>query len=97
MVYAFTSMGPIQAEIEECLKVGLAPRHLEVINESHLHEGHAHMGPETHFRIVAISEKFEGLKSLARHRLVHGLLAELLKEQIHALTLQLFSPRERAE
>jgi BolA protein len=88
-------MGPIQEQIEQKLQAELETSHLEVINESHLHEGHDHMGPETHFRVIAVAKRFEGLKSVQRHRVVHEILRELLKVQIHALTLQLFSPEEK--
>jgi stress-induced morphogen len=87
-------MGPVQLEITEQLNLALKPTHLRVVNESHLHEGHAHMGPETHFRVTMASHLFMNKKAIERHRLVHGVLAELLKAKIHALTLELYTPDE---
>ncbi|HEX4925302.1 MAG TPA: BolA family protein [Bdellovibrionales bacterium] len=87
-------MGPIQKEIQARLEAALTPERLVIENESHLHEGHAHMGPETHFRVFAVSKVFEGLKPVQRHRLVHGALDNMLQGKIHALTLSLFAPDE---
>ncbi|CAE8631355.1 unnamed protein product [Polarella glacialis] len=61
--------GPVQDHIEErLLKSVLAPLHLEVANESH---GRA--SDESHFHVFVVSEAFEGLRPIARHRLVSQL------------------------
>ncbi len=52
-------MGEVQATIEAALRAKLAPTHLEVINESHMHS--VPKGSETHFKVVVISPGFEGL------------------------------------
>ena len=81
--------------IEERLRAGLAATHVEVIDESHLHAGHA--GSRSgggHYRVVVVSAAFEGKAPLARHRLVNGLLAEELKHAIHALALTTMTPAE---
>lgn len=71
-----------------------APASLEVIDESHLHEGHAGARPggETHFRIKIVSGVFEGKSRVDRHRLIHTLLAEELKSQVHALAIHADAP-----
>jgi BolA family transcriptional regulator, general stress-responsive regulator len=89
-------MGPVEKQIQILLQSALDPIQMEIINESYLHEGHEHMGPETHFRVVAVSKVFEGLKSVQRYRIVHQALGDLLKDKIHALTLQLYAPGEQA-
>lgn len=66
----------------------LAPQHLEVIDESHLHLGHA--GAKTgkgHFAVIIEAEAFNGLSRLAQHRLVFDTLGDLMETDIHALRL----------
>lgn len=75
----------------------LDPLELEIVDESHLHAGHA--GAATgrgHFRVRLVSNRFAGLKPLARHRAVYDALGTLLETDIHALTLETLSPAEAA-
>ncbi len=66
----------------------LAPTHLEVIDESHLHAGHAgSRNGASHFRVVIRSEQFVGLSTLARHRLVYDRVHDLMPYPIHALAI----------
>lgn len=73
------------------LKVAFAPQHLEVIDESHLHEGHmgARDGGETHFRVKMTASAFDGLSRLDRQRAVMDVLADELAGPVHALALKL--------
>lgn len=68
----------------------LSPTRLEVIDESHQHAGHAGApaGGESHFRIRMASPEFAGLTHIARHRLVHRTLGDIVP-RIHALALEL--------
>lgn len=68
----------------------LEPQTLEVTDESELHRGHGgwREGGETHFRIRMISLRFQGLSRVARHRLVHETLGDIMP-RIHALALNL--------
>ncbi|MBU0783190.1 MAG: BolA family transcriptional regulator [Gammaproteobacteria bacterium] len=61
---------------------------VEVIDESHLHAGHegAKSGGR-HYRVKLKSARFNGLRTLARHRLVYDALAEWMKQEIHALAI----------
>jgi BolA protein len=81
----------VQQIIEGKLQTALAPLHLEVENESHRHGGQA---TESHFRIVAVSEVFDGQMALKRHRQLYGLLEEELAAGVHALALHLYTPQE---
>lgn len=81
----------LQQQLALRLHEALAPEHLEVINESHLHSGPE---GESHFKVIAVSEQFQGMSRVARHRHVHQLLAEWIGYPIHALSLQLFTPSE---
>ena len=83
----------IADEMREKL-TGLAPSELEIIDESESHRGHGgwREGGETHFRIRMSSPRFEGLNRVARHRLVHQTLGDIVP-RIHALALELSESR----
>lgn len=82
--------------IHRKLSAALDPDALEVVDESHLHAGHAGAGIETHFRIRMTARAFAGKSRLARQREVHGVLADELAGPVHALTLILQTPEETA-
>ncbi len=78
------------------LEAALAPTSLEVIDESHLHAGHAGAREEgeSHFRVEVVSAAFEGLNRIARQRLIYKALAEEMASDIHALAIDAKSPGE---
>lgn len=80
--------------IERKLTEALSPVRLDVIDESHLHAGHAGARPEgeSHFRVEITSTAFEGKSRVERQRLVYGALAEEMAGPIHALALKTLSP-----
>ena len=84
----------VQATIEAKLKEAFKPGHLEVINESHNHN--VPPGSESHFRVVMVSDVFNGKPPIARHRLVNKVLADELAVKIHALALRLHTPAQWA-
>ena len=68
----------------------LSPTHLEILDESHLHIGHAGaQGGASHFRLIIGSDQFEGLSTLAKHRLINQQLSDLIPHPIHALAIEL--------
>lgn len=69
---------------------GLAPTRLQILDESDQHQGHGgwREGGQTHFRIRMASPAFAGLGHVARHRLVHRTLGDIVP-RIHALALEL--------
>jgi BolA family transcriptional regulator, general stress-responsive regulator len=82
--------------ITKKLTEGLEPTALEVIDESHQHQGHAghREGGETHFRVVVVSPSFAGKSRVERHRMVNALLAAELTERVHALAIAARAPGE---
>lgn len=68
------------------------PTHLEVINESSNHN--VPVGSETHFKVVMISDQFEGLRLIQRHRMINEILHEELAGPIHALSLHLYTDED---
>lgn len=88
---------PVSAQqIESALRQSLAPLALEVVDDSHLHAGHAGAREGRHFTVRITSERFTGLRPVARHRLVYDALALLLPAGIHALAIHARSPGEEA-
>eukprot|EP00903_Cladosiphon_okamuranus_P011750 g11045.t1 len=83
--------GEMQETIEGRITEALSPLHLEVINESHMHSGPA---KESHFKVIVVSEEFEGKPLLARHRMVNALFAEEMKGKMHALSIQGKTPAQ---
>lgn len=82
----------IASTIEEKLRAGLAPSHLEVINESGNHN--VPPGSESHFKVVVVSPAFEGRHTLHRHRMVYGVLADELAGPVHALALHTYTDEQ---
>ncbi|MFP1722165.1 transcriptional regulator BolA [Lonsdalea quercina] len=82
----------IRETIEAKLHAGLAPQHLEVINESHRHRVPA--GAESHFKVVLVSDRFDGKRLIQRHRAVYELLTEEMAGAVHALALYIYTPQE---
>lgn len=74
----------------------LAPTRLVVEDDSNRHHGHAgaHPSGETHFNVTVESAAFSGKNRVARQRMVYGILAEELRERVHALSLKLTAPGE---
>jgi BolA protein len=91
-------MGVYRDRIADKLTRALAPAHLQITDDSARHHGHAGAHPdgggETHFNVEVESAAFAGKSRLERQRLVYGLLADELKERVHALSLQLTAPGE---
>lgn len=90
-------IGPVATEIEKRLRQALAPTHLEVINDSARHSGHAgdDGSGESHFTVVIEAPAFAAMSRLERQRAVNAALGELLRERIHALAIRASAPAER--
>ena len=82
----------VQSTIEQKLDELLAPLHLEVANESHKHN--VPEGSESHFKVTAVSEKFENQSLVNRHRLINETLSDELREGVHALSITALTPEE---
>jgi len=85
----------IENDIIEKLQTALNPVYLDVTNESHMHN--VPPGSESHFKVVAVTDEFNGKMLVARHRLINKALAEELEGPVHALALHTMTPDEWAE
>ena len=79
--------------IESKLREELAATEIEVIDESHLHAGHAGAREGGgHFRVNIVSQRFAGLNRVAAQRLVYQILETEMKGEIHALSITARAP-----
>lgn len=78
--------------ILKVLSENFSPVHLELENESHQHSVPA--GSETHFKLLLVSEKFQGLTRVARQQAVYQSLKEEFSSGLHAFTQRLLTPEE---
>jgi len=86
---------PRIAQIRSRLEAAFSPDALEVVDESHRHAGHAGARDgRGHFLVKIVSSRFEGVRPLARHRMIYAALGTLMQTDIHALSLEALSPTE---
>lgn len=86
--------GPIRQQIIEKLTQAFAPDSLDVVDESHLHAGHAgaREGGESHFRVKITAAAFADRKLIERHRMINDVLKEELAGPVHALAIKAEAP-----
>jgi BolA protein len=84
-----------KAEISRLLKEAFDPETLGVEDESYLHEGHeGAKDGRGHFRVLMIAEVFEGKSMIERHRMIYRVLDDMMRNDIHALAIDAWSPAE---
>jgi BolA protein len=81
----------MKAKIEKILQEQFKPQHLEVIDDSAKHAGHAGAKQGGHYNVIIVSTAFEGKKPIDRHRMIYEALKPL-QSAIHALAIQAKSP-----
>ena len=81
--------------VRERLYQDLGAEFVEVDDQSHLHAGHSGAAAGgSHFEVVVVSKAFEGLATLARHRLVYQAMGDAMTQAIHALSIKAYAPGE---
>ena len=78
-------------DIRARLTQAFAPTALEVLDEGHLHIGHAAEGTG-HFRVRVASAAFAGKTRVQQHRLVYDALGDLMGHGIHSLAIEVRAP-----
>lgn len=82
-------------KIKAALRDRLAPVHLEIIDESAAHAGHAGaMSGGGHFAATIVADAFEGKSPVQRHQVVYTALGSLMGTEIHAFSIHAFTPSE---
>ncbi|MDT0583102.1 MULTISPECIES: BolA/IbaG family iron-sulfur metabolism protein [Alteromonadaceae] len=82
----------VQQSIIDKIKAQFSLVHLEVVNESHMHNVPANS--ETHFKVVLVSDDFDGQRLIQRQRAINKLLAEELAGPVHALAQHIYTQAE---
>jgi stress-induced morphogen len=82
----------LHERIEARLREALLPAHLDVVNESAMHN--VPRGSETHFKVLVVSQAFEGLGLVDRHRRINDLLRDEFRDGMHALALRALTPAQ---
>ena len=86
----------VASRIRSRLDAALSPTKLELVDESARHAGHAGARPEgeTHFRLTIVAETFAGKRLVDRQRMIYSALGDLMRTDIHALSITALSPAE---
>lgn len=81
----------LDSEIQAALVAAFSPTSLSVINESHLHAGHAgdDGSGESHWRVEITARALDGKSRIAKHRAIHAALGKDIIARIHALSLHI--------
>jgi BolA protein len=82
-------------QIRSRLEAALSPVHLEVLDESHMHN--VPEGAESHFNLFVVADGFQGQRLVQRHQAVYRALADEMAGSVHALALKTMTPAEWEE
>jgi BolA protein len=84
--------------LEQRLREALEATHVEVVDESHLHAGHAGARDGGgHYRALIVSTRFEGLSRVKAQQVVFSVVEDWMGGEIHALSMQTMTPEAWAE
>jgi len=72
-------------QVAELIQRGLPGSRASVASEDNVH-----------FEAVVVAERFGGLRSVQRHKLVYETLGSAMGNEIHALALKVYTPEEYA-
>lgn len=88
-------MSPV-ASIQQKLQDSIQPEHLRVVDQSHLHAGHAAVkaGAGGHFAVEIVAGRFDSMSRVQRHRILFEVLDSLMGKEIHALAIRAYTPAE---
>jgi BolA protein len=79
--------------LEQRLREALEATHVEVVDESHLHAGHAGARDGGgHYRALIVSTRFEGLSRVKAQQVVFSVVEDWMGGEIHALSMQTMTP-----
>ena len=85
------SNGPIESQIINTLSSSMNLSSFKIINESFMHS--VPDGSESHFKIVVVTNDFNNLSIIKRHKLIYKTLDNLMNK-IHALSIHAFNEEE---
>ena len=84
------------AAIRERLTKELQPSSLDIVDESHLHAGHPGAASGAgHFAVNIVADVFSNKSLIERHRMVYQAVNDLMRTEIHALSIKALTPEEQ--
>tara|TARA_B100000524_G_scaffold324549_1_gene207015 strand:- start:634 stop:915 length:282 start_codon:yes stop_codon:yes gene_type:complete len=80
-------------KIEKILQDNFDPYFFLVKDVSEEHRGHRNFkeNVESHFEIIIVSEKFENLNNVVRHRMINKFLKEEYSDDLHSVTIKTYT------
>jgi BolA protein len=88
-------MRPSADELQARLQAAFPAARLAVRDDSHLHAGHAGArGGAGHYGVRIIDERFAGMSTVGRHRLVYDAVRDWMPDRVHALSIEARTPGE---
>ena len=88
-------MGPVEQVIYDLVVAEFQPNFVQLANESYMHS--VPPESESHFKLVIVTDRFDGLRAVQRHQSIYELLAEQLAGPVHALALHTYTDAEWAD
>ena len=82
-------MGPMEQALRASIEKAFNPEYFELENESHMHS--VPKNSETHFRLLVVSNAFEGKSRIDRSRLVNDVVKPYMAQGLHALSQRTFT------
>ena len=88
-----------KTRIQQKLTAAFSPEKLEIIDDSHKHQGHsgAHAEGETHFNVTIVAAAFNEKSRVERQRMIYEVLSAEMEERVHALQVRILTPKEYAK
>lgn len=80
--------------IRQKLEQALQPELLEIVDHSAAHAGHYGNQGGGHYNVTIVSSHFEGKSLVKRHQMIYQALGDMMKQEIHALSINALTPSE---
>ena len=93
-LYAFNDILKYFEKREQYERCSVIKKVLDIIDEGHLHVGHAGAKSGGHFKLFIVSDHFINMTVIERHKLIYKTLANLMQTEIHALSIEAKNPSE---
>ena len=81
-------------KIQRLIENNLLIKKIEIIDESYKHLHHQKDTQGGHFKILIVSDKFENMTLIKRHKIIYNILDNMIKKEIHALSMKLLTIKE---
>ena len=87
-------MNSVIKKIKNLISKNLSISKIEIIDDSHKHHNHKKDTSGGHFRLLIVSNNFKDMPLIKRHQLIYNILDEMIKTEIHALSMKLLDVEE---